>query len=244
MTGRGSRGVGWGLLVALLSTACTTGGSPRDPVRTASSTTRPIASPAPASLVSTTPGASTEPSPTASLPSPDPAEPTPIAEAGQPAEPLLHLVSPDGSFDLAELAGHPVLLFFGYTHCPDVCPMTIGELVLVLRNRPDTRAVFVTVDPERDTPEFLAEWTGYLPEGFVALTGPPTAIRAAADAYAVRYARVDSGSAGGYSMSHTAFVHLIDADGRMRATFPFGTGWATMVRAIDGLAGAAKEDPS
>ncbi len=182
-----------------------------------------------------TPGAA---SVTPTLPPPDPAEPTPIVASGQPAPPLGDLALGERPFDLADLTGHPVLLFFGYTHCPDVCPMTVGELVLVLRERPDVRAVFVTVDPERDTPASLAQWTRYLPEGFVALTGSPSAIQAAADAYGVRYARVDSGSASGYAMSHTASVFLIDSQGSQRFTFPFGTGWASMVRAIDALAEA------
>lgn len=238
MTGRGWRFAGLGLSVALLAGACGAGGTPRDPVPTA---TPPVRPPASAPVATGSPVAPSRP-PT--LPTPDPAEPTPIAEAGQPALPLGDLVSSDGALDLADLEGHPVLLFFGYTHCPDVCPMTIGELVLALNARPELRVVFVTVDPERDTPEFLREWTDYLPDGFVALTGSASAIRAAADAYHVRYARVDSGSAGGYSMSHTAFVHLIDADGRMRVTFPFGTGWATMVRAVDGLSGTTQEVPS
>jgi len=206
-----------GVVLVALVAACSASGAARD----ASPAARD-ASPAAPTLM-------------ASLPTPDPAEPTPIAEAGAAAPPLLDLVAADGAFDLDDLAGHPVLLFFGYTHCPDVCPMTVGELVMVLRERPDTRVVFVTVDPERDTQASLAEWTRYLPEGFVALTGSPSAIRAAADAYDVRYARVDSASAAGYAMSHTAFVHLVDAAGRLRATFPFGTGWATMVRTLDAM---------
>jgi len=153
------------------------------------------------------------------------------------------LVTPDGrAFDLAELAPHPVLLFFGYTHCPDVCPMTVGDLVLALRERPDARVVFVTVDPERDTQAALGEWLRYLPEGFVALTGSPSAIASAADAYGVRYARVDSGSAAGYAMSHTAFVYLIDGDGRLRLTFPFGSGWASIVRGLDESSTSVQEE--
>lgn len=236
--------LGPGLMVALLVAACTTGGARQDAtptpppsVPTIVSATAP-ATPPSGSAASTVPGA---PTPRASLPTPDPAEPTPIVEPGEPAQPLHDLVTGDGTFDLADLAGNQVLLFFGYTHCPDVCPMTIGELVLVLRERPETRVVFVTVDPERDTQESLAEWTRYLPDGIVALTGSPSAIRAAADAYGVRYARVDSGSAAGYAMSHTAFVYLIDADGRLRVTFPFGTGWATIVRGLDGASTSSEE---
>ena len=234
------------LLVALLAGACTGNATPR---------TRAPATPSlttgwtPASVAATTPVESRPASPGPSvasktLPPPDAADPTPIAADGLPAPALRDLVVGDRPFDLTALRGHPVLLFFGYTNCPDVCPMTVGELVMVLEDRPDVRAVFVTVDPERDTPESLAEWTRYMAPGFLALTGSPAAIRTAADAYGVRYARVDSGSAAGYSMSHTAFVYLIDSEGRHRLTFPFGTGWATMARAIDGLPGTVEEDAS
>ena len=131
----------------------------------------------------------------------------------------------------------PTLVFFGYTHCPDVCPATIGELVELVDRRPDVHVVFVTVDPERDTPEFMGEWTEYpARSSFVGVTGSPTAIRHAADGYGVRYARVDSASAAGYSMSHTAFVYLIDAEGRLRLHFPFGTGWESMLQTLDTIA--------
>ena len=141
-----------------------------------------------------------------------------------PAPPLEGLVLPDGTaFDLADLRGHDVLVYFGYTHCPDVCPQTLAEVYDVFAARPGTRALFVTVDPERDTPEFLAEWTEYLPDDLVAVTGSPGAIRRAADAYGVRYARVDSTSSAGYAMSHTADLYLIDAEGRYLLAYPFGT---------------------
>jgi len=143
----------------------------------------------------------------------------------RPAPPLVGLVKADASpFDLADLAGHPALVFFGYTHCPDVCPTTIGTLFEVLAEHPEARAVFVSVDPERDTPEFLAGWTEYFPEAFIGVTGSPGAIRRAADAYGVKYARVETSSRAGYTMSHTANVFLIDGDGQLRGSYPFGTG--------------------
>ena len=104
--------------------------------------------------------------------------------------------------------------------------------------------VFVTVDPERDTPEFMANWTKYMPDGFIGVTGSPTAIRTAADGWGARYARVDTASAAGYSMSHTAFVYLIDAEGRLVLSFPFGTGWETMLETLDSYADQKQEDPS
>jgi protein SCO1 len=170
--------------------------------------------------------------------------PTPIIDPGQPAPPLDGLVTATGPFDLAALQGEPTIVFFGYTHCPDVCPATIGELVELVGRRPDVHVVFVTVDPERDTPEFMGEWTEFLPDSFVGVTGSPTAIKAAADAYGVRYARVDSASAAGYSMSHTAFQYLIDAEGRLRLHFPFGTGWESMLQTLDTIAPPNQEAPS
>lgn len=154
-----------------------------------------------------------------------------------PAPELADLVLPDRSaFDMATLLGEPVLVYFGYTHCPDVCPATIGELFGVFEAEPETQALFVSVDPERDTPEFLEEWTKYLPDNLYAVTGSPGAIRRAADNYGVKYARVETTSTAGYTMSHTAELYLIDADGQLLSAYPFGTPAAEIVedlRALD-----------
>jgi len=154
----------------------------------------------------------------------------------QPAPELAGLVNADGSsFALADFAGSNTLLFFGYTHCPDVCPATIGELFGVFKESPETQAVFVSVDPERDTPEFLAEWTAYFPDNFNAVTGSPGAIRRAADNYGVKYARVETTSTAGYTMSHTADLWLIDEYGQMLLTYPFGTPAAAIVEDLSKL---------
>ena len=154
----------------------------------------------------------------------------------QPAPELAGLVNADGSsFDLADFEGSNTLLFFGYTHCPDVCPATIGELFGVFKGAPETKAVFVSIDPERDTPEFLAEWTAYFPDNFNAVTGSPGAIRRAADNYGVKYARVETTSTAGYTMSHTADLWLIDENGQMLLTYPFGTPAAAIVEDLSKL---------
>lgn len=159
-----------------------------------------------------------------------------VSDLALPAPPLVDLVSADGTpFQLAALEG-PSLVFFGYTHCPDVCPTTIGELFGVLEAEPDANAVFISVDPERDTPEFLAEWTQYFPDGFVAVTGSPGAIRATADNWGVKYARVETTSTAGYSMSHTADVFLVDEEGQLREQYPFGTKSERMLADLDALA--------
>jgi protein SCO1/2 len=163
----------------------------------------------------------------------------PVASPG-PAPALADLVSPDGSaFDLADLAGRPTLLFFGYTHCPDVCPLTIGEILGVFELEPDAQAAFVSIDPERDTPEFLTEWSAYLPADLHPVTGSLGAVRRAADEYGVRYARVETSSAGGYTFSHTADVFLIDEQGHLVGTFPFGTPADEMAADIASTAGGA-----
>jgi protein SCO1/2 len=145
----------------------------------------------------------------------------------QPAGPApeLALTDQDGApFRLSSQAGRPMLVFFGYTHCPDVCPATVGIMSQVLASYGhDLGAVFVTVDPERDTVPWLKEYVRYLPKGFTAVTGTAAEVRTAADAWGVRYARVDEPTPGAYSMTHTATVFLVSADGRLSGRFPFGT---------------------
>jgi len=155
--------------------------------------------------------------------------------------PPIELVDPDGRpFSLASLRGRQVLVFFGYTHCPDVCPATIGVIGEALRTLgPGTAALFISIDPERDTVSWLHEYARFLPAGLTPLTGTPAQVRAVADAWGVRYARVESGSADAYSMSHTADVFLVDADGRLRASFPFGTEAGTIVEVVRMVAAAS-----
>ena len=217
----------------LVASACTSKeasgpGSPDTSTEmTVTASTPPVVSTPP--VASTPSGASTPPiasSPTLSS----------GLESPRPAPPLEGLVNADGTpFSLADYAGTPTLVFFGYTHCPDVCPATIGEIFGVFQAAPETQAVFVSVDPERDTPEFLASWTEYFPEGFHAVTGSPGAIRRAADGYDVKYARVETSSTAGYTMSHTANVYLIDGDGQLRRIYPFGTPAADMAADISTL---------
>lgn len=165
------------------------------------------------------------------------------------AAPPLDLIDPDARpFSLASLRGQQVLVFFGYTHCPDVCPATIGVIGQVIGTiGPDVRAVFASIDPERDTTTWLKEYEQYLPNGFTALTGTPAQVKTTADAWGVRYARVETSSKDGYSMSHTADVFLVDAAGRLRASFPFGTGPEAMIgtlRAVAASTPASAPPPS
>jgi protein SCO1/2 len=148
--------------------------------------------------------------------------------------PSIELTDQDGRpFSITSFRGEPTLVFFGYTHCPDVCPATIGTMGLAMSAfGPGLHAAFVTVDPARDTTTWLKEYVRFLPAGFVALTGTADQIRATADAWGVRYARVEGATPDTYSMSHTADVYIVDANGILRGRFPFGTGAPAMTATL------------
>ena len=97
------------------------------------------------------------------------------------------------------------------------------------------RVVFVSIDPGRDDPAAMKSYLRYLPRAYVGLSGTPETIRRAADAWGVQYAKVETGSANGYGMNHTADVYLVDAQGRLRAHFPFGTQAAPISASLDVL---------
>lgn len=131
-------------------------------------------------------------------------------------------------FRLRAQRGHPVLLFFGYTHCPDVCPTTLVTFKAVKDQlgslAQEVRLVFITVDPERDTPQRLKEYVGYYDPDIVALWGTPEQIQAVRTAYGiVAEKQPQEGAPGGYWVVHTASALLVDPQGRLRAMYPFGT---------------------
>ena len=121
-----------------------------------------------------------------------------------------------------ELKGRPFLVFFGFTNCPDVCPTTLFEVSEILRALgPDadrTRALFITVDPERDTPAVMKEYLSSFDPHLSGLTGDPAAVAAVAKAYRVYFKKVPLDQ-GGYTMDHTAIVYLMDKAGRFVSPF-------------------------
>ncbi len=121
-----------------------------------------------------------------------------------------------------DMKGRPFLVFFGYTHCPDICPTTlfdVSELMRALGKDADrTAALFVTVDPERDTPAVMKDYLSSFDPHLHGATGDPTAIDAAEKAYRV-YAKKVPTDNGDYSMDHTALVYLMDKQGRFVAPF-------------------------
>jgi len=121
-----------------------------------------------------------------------------------------------------DLKGHPFLVFFGFTHCPDVCPTTLFEVSEIFRalgpEAKDVRALFITVDPERDTPAVLKDYLSSFDPRIIGVTGDGTAVAAAEKAYRV-YAKKVPIDGGGYTMDHTAIVYLMNKDGRFVAPF-------------------------
>jgi protein SCO1 len=121
-----------------------------------------------------------------------------------------------------DLKGKPFLVFFGYTNCPDFCPTTMFEISEVLKKlgpaADGTRALFITVDPERDTPAALKDYVSSFDPHITALTGEPEAIAAVAKAYRAYYRKVPLKD-GGYTMDHLVLVYLMDKDGRFVSRF-------------------------
>jgi protein SCO1/2 len=154
-----------------------------------------------------------------------------------PAPPLA-LTDQDGRpFDLASLRGTPAIVFFGYTHCPDVCPTTLADVRDAVKQSPvPVHVIFVTIDPARDNPAALKQYLSFYNAGFIGLTGSPAEIRRAADAWGVQYAKIDNGTTTGYAMAHTADAFLVDAEGRLRDRIWFGAGPEVFLDRIVSLA--------
>ena len=129
---------------------------------------------------------------------------------------------------LADFKGKVVVLFFGYTQCPDVCPSTLGELQLVKqelgRDGERVQGLFVTVDPERDTPELLGQYIANFGPGMAALRGSAEQTQAAAKEFKVFFAKVPAKDGKSYTMDHTAASFLFDAQGRVRVYARYGQG--------------------
>ena len=121
-----------------------------------------------------------------------------------------------------DLKGRPFLVFFGFTNCPDVCPTALFEMSEILRalgpEADRMNAVFITIDPERDTPAVIKDYLSSFDPHLVGLTGDPAAIAAVAKAYRV-YSKKVPLDQGGYTMDHTAIVYLMDKSGRFVSPF-------------------------
>ena len=139
----------------------------------------------------------------------------------------ISLVNQDGEPVTEETyKGHPTLIYFGFTYCPDVCPMTLVTVKRAYDRLPEDvsppQTLLISIDPERDTPEQLAQYvsTKVFPGNLQGLTGSPEQVRAAADAFLADYSRIEQpDSQGEYSMDHTSLLYLMDEDWQLKTFF-------------------------
>lgn len=142
------------------------------------------------------------------------------------AAPSVELNGPNGStVRLTDYEGKVVVLYFGYTFCPDVCPITLSKLDRALDilgdDAEDVQVIMVSVDPERDTPEVLEQYMAHFNPDFVGVTGDVDAIDRIATVYGVYYEAEEGSEATGYLVNHTATVMVVDKDGYLKLVLPF-----------------------
>ena len=139
-------------------------------------------------------------------------------------------------FRLSDQKGKIILLFFGYTSCPDVCPVTLATFKQVYDNlgvdAQQVRFVMITADPDRDTPDKVSEYAARFNPEFIGLSGDMTALYSIWKELGVFVEKQETGSAAGYLVSHTSSVYVLNQSGNMLMTFPYGT---TAIEMIDDL---------
>jgi protein SCO1/2 len=151
----------------------------------------------------------------------------PLVDAGSVAVggPFTLVDGAGNSVTDADLRGRPFAIFFGFTHCPDICPTALWEMTTWIdalgAEAERMRFVFVTIDPERDTPETMQAYVGSFTDRILPLTGTPEQIAAISKAYRV-YARRVPLEGGDYTMDHSTMVYLMDEEGRYVAHIPHG----------------------
>lgn len=143
--------------------------------------------------------------------------PTPVADFTLTA-------ANDQAVSLSDYAGKYVFIYFGYTFCPDFCPTTLSKLAAVQEELGDEgeqmQVLMVSVDPERDTPEKLAEYVGHFDDSFVGITGSPEEIDAAGKPFGLYYAKHEGTAESGYLVDHTARTFLLNPDGEVIVAYP------------------------
>jgi protein SCO1/2 len=137
---------------------------------------------------------------------------------------------------LADYKGKVVLVFFGYTQCPDVCPTTMAEMAAVMQKlgpqADQVQVLFITLDPERDTPSLLASYVPAFDKRFVGLYGTPEQTAKVARDFKVFYSKVPGKEPGSYTIDHTAGTYAYDREGRVRLFIRHGSGTDAVVHDI------------
>lgn len=159
---------------------------------------------------------------------------------GKPYGDAFTLVDQKGApITQAAFRGQPSVVFFGFTHCPEVCPTTLFELAGWLKTLGDDgknlHAYFVSVDPERDTPEVMNTYVSNFSDRITGITGDPDKVHAMAKSFGIYWKKVDTGD-GDYTMDHTASVLLLDGKGEFAGTIAYGEGAETAIAKLKRLA--------
>ena len=140
---------------------------------------------------------------------------------------------------IKDFAGKVVVVFFGYTQCPDVCPTSMSELAEVKRSLgadgDKLQGIFVTVDPERDTPEMLKGYRASFDPSFIALRGTPEQLVAVAKDFKIYFKRVDGQTPTSYTMDHSAGSYVYDTKGRLRVYHRYGAGAQSLAADVRAL---------
>lgn len=153
----------------------------------------------------------------------------------------------DSSFELTshkgdiktidDFKGYVVALFFGFTHCPDVCPTSMQELKLIKKNLgqqgKDFQVLFVTLDPERDSQSLLKQYVPSFDASFIGLTGTKDQIKKIAQQYKIFHQKVGDGKS--YTIDHSSAIYLLDKDGMIRVRYPYGSSVKGMIEDIKHL---------
>jgi protein SCO1/2 len=141
---------------------------------------------------------------------------------------------------LSELRGKPTLIFFGYSFCPDVCPLTLSELkeakASLGAEGEELQVLFVSVDGERDTPELLARYLAAFDPSFVGVQGDDVTLRRIGKEYGLYYQKqTPEGTSAAYLVDHSSPTYLVDADGQLRTIFSYGTPPETIAEGVRGI---------
>lgn len=152
----------------------------------------------------------------------------PAAAAGPARATDFTLLSASGPVSLRDFRGKLVVLYFGYTYCPDVCPTALTVIAQALQQltadeRGQVQTIFVSVDPARDTPEKLRDYVAFFDKGIIGVSGSAAETAATARAWGVYYAAQPADANGRYSVDHSAFTALVDGDGKLVARLPHAT---------------------
>jgi len=136
------------------------------------------------------------------------------------------LTDVNGDVSLSDYRGKLVLIYFGYTFCPDICPATLANVAQALRTM-DTKAddvqlIMISLDPERDTPKKLAEYVAHFHPSFIGITGSKEQLDETASLYGIFYEKTEGTVNTGYMIDHTATLLVIDREGYLKLVFPFG----------------------